>query len=268
MNPSRAPGLLLLPLALVLTACQSVPYTGRSHLLMVSASEEHRMGEEAYRDLLKKARVSTDTEKLSLLRGVGKRIAAAADKPDFQWEFTLIEDDKQVNAFCLPGGKVAFYTGILPVTAGEDGIAVVMGHEVAHALARHGAERMSQGMLADFGGKALSVLLADQPAGTRDLYAQAYGLGVGLGVLLPYSRAHESEADRIGLILMAKAGYDPAHALSFWKRMAAAAGGAGASSPLAGFMRTHPTDEKRQTQISAWLPEVKEKYYRPAPAVR
>lgn len=262
-SPSPRAWLLVLPLALAAAGCQSVPYTGRSHMLLVSQAEEMRMGEEAYADTMGKSKLSKDREQVELLRRVGARIAKAADQPDFQWEFNLIDDAGTLNAWCLPGGKVAFYTGILTVAGGEDGIAVVMGHEIAHAIARHGAERMSQGMLVEFGGQALSALTANQPEATRALYGQAYGLGANLGVMLPYSRAHESEADHIGLILMTKAGYDPGHALAFWKRMEAASGGAGTGSGMEAFLRTHPTDVDRQRQIEEWLPEVRAKYGRP-----
>ncbi|HAH06289.1 MAG TPA: peptidase M48 family protein [Elusimicrobia bacterium] len=260
MRPSHAFPLLA---AAWLAACQTVPYTGRSHMMLVSQGEESQLGEQSYKETLTKATLSTDSAKIQLIRKVGMRIAKAADRPDFRWEFNLIQDDKTINAWCLPGGKVAFYTGILPITRDEDGIAVVMGHEIAHALARHGAERMSQGMVAGVGEKALNVLLATQTSVPPGVYQQAYGLGMNLGVLLPFSRKHESEADEIGLILMAKAGYDPVHALAFWKRMAAATGGAGENSPLAQFIRTHPTDGKRQEQIAAWLPDIKAKYYKP-----
>ncbi|MEK7742823.1 MAG: M48 family metallopeptidase [Elusimicrobiota bacterium] len=243
-----------------LAACQTVPYTGRSQLLLVSSGEEKKMGEQAYQETLKKSKISTDTASADLIRRVGRRLSKSADKPDFLWEFNLIEDDKQINAWCLPGGKVAFYTGIMPVTKGEDGVAVVMGHEIAHALARHGAARMSQGMLANFGGQALSVLTAKQPGQARALYEQAYGLGVGLGIMLPYSRSQESEADYIGLALMVKAGYDPAQAVLFWKRMQAATESQSDNSPMAKFLRTHPTSDDRRKKIEEWLPEIRQKY--------
>ncbi|HVE12286.1 MAG TPA: M48 family metallopeptidase [Elusimicrobiota bacterium] len=251
----------LAALPLALAACQTVPYTGRHHLLLVSQGEEKSLGLQAYQDTLKKAKLSTDHENVELIRRIGRRLAAVADRPDFQWEFNLIDDPKTVNAFCLPGGKVAVYSGILPVAKGEDGLAVVMGHEIAHALARHGSERMSQGMIAQFGGQALSVLLSGQSAAAQSIYGQAYGLGVNVGVLLPFSRGQESEADHIGLILMAKAGYDPEHALEFWKRMETASGSSGPS--VVNFLRTHPSDVKRQEQIRDWLPEIREKYYHP-----
>lgn len=253
----------LLPVALLAAGCTAVPYTGRSQVILVGEAEEARMGEEAYAETFRTARPCRDAAKNALLDRVGKRIAAAAERPDFRWEFRMIQDDGTLNAWCLPGGKVAFYTGLLPVTADEDGMAVVVGHEVAHAIARHGSERMTQAMMVNFGGEALSVLMANRPEETRALAAEAYGLGANLGVMLPYSRDHESEADRIGLILMAKAGYDPAGAVEFWGRMEAASGAAGKGDGLGAFLRTHPTDAERRRRIAEWLPEVRAKYYRP-----
>ncbi|MBI3549107.1 MAG: M48 family metallopeptidase [Elusimicrobia bacterium] len=216
------------------------------------------MGEQAYAETLKKSKVSADQQKVSVVRQVGYRLAKAADKPDFQWEFNVIEDDKQINAWCLPGGKVAFYTGILPVTQDEDGIAVVMGHEIAHALARHGAERMSQGMLAQGVGTVAGAFLGGNPAGQK-VFEQAYGLGVGVGIMLPYGRAQESEADHIGLIIMAKAGYDPNKALDFWQRMEKATGGKG-GGPLDRYLSTHPINSDRQKAIRGWIPEAMQHY--------
>ncbi|MBI4424764.1 MAG: M48 family metallopeptidase [Elusimicrobia bacterium] len=263
MNQARS-AVLVVAAGLGLAACQSVPFTGRRHVMLVSEGQEKKLGEDAYKDTLAKAKVSTDTEKVALIRKVGHRIAKAANRPDFQWEFNLLEDDKMINAWCLPGGKVAFYTGILPVTKTEEGVAVVMGHEVAHALARHGGERMSQGMIAQFGGQALSILLSGKgsPA-TREIANQAYGIGVGVGVMLPFSRHQESEADKIGLILMAKAGYDPSQAIDFWGRMAQAAGEKG-NQPLAKFLGTHPPSKERQDKIRGWLPEAMS-HYKAAP---
>ena len=248
----------LLLAVLLVAACRTVPYTGRKQLALIPADQEAALGVSAYRDTLKKEKISTDPEKTAMVERVGRRIAAAADKPDFQWEFKLIEDDKVVNAFCLPGGKVAVYTGLLKVAQDDTGLAVVMGHEVAHALARHGGERMSQGMLASLGGVALAVAMAEKPGETQALAQQAYGLGVGVGVLLPYSRGHEAEADHIGLILMAKAGYDPRRAVDFWQRMSA-----GEKDPgLARFLQTHPTGEQRIARIKELLPEAL-KHYKP-----
>lgn len=245
---------LILPVLLAaLAACQTTPYTNRQRLLLVSAGEEAALGQSAYKEALAKAKLSTDAAATAMVRRVGERIAAIADKPDFQWEFNLI-DDPAINAWCLPGGKVAVYSGILPVTQDENGLAVVMGHEIAHAIARHGSERMSQGLLAQLGGVALSAAMASKPDATQQLAQQAYGAGATVGVLLPFSRAHESEADRIGLILMAKAGYEPGAATGFWTRMAAASGGKDATPE---FLRTHPADGKRIADIEKHLPEAR-----------
>jgi predicted Zn-dependent protease len=244
---------IFLPALLLLSACQSVPYTKRSHLVLVSAGEEASLGESSYKDALTKAKLSTDAEATAQVRRVGERIAAAADKPDYKWEFNLIDDPKTVNAWCLPGGKVAVYSGILPVTKDDEGMAVVLGHEISHALARHGSERMSQGLLTQLGGAALSAALASKPAETQALASQAYGAGANVGVLLPFSRAQESEADHIGLILMAKAGYDPGGAVDFWQRMAKQGGG----DKTPEFLRTHPADDKRIEKIKQELPEAR-----------
>lgn len=244
----------LLAVLAAAAACQSVPYTKRSQLLLVSADEEAVLGENAYKDALSKAKLSTDASATAMVRRVGERIAAVSDRPDFKWEFALVDDPKTVNAWCLPGGKVAVYSGILPVTRDEEGLAVVMGHEIAHALARHGSERMSQGLLAQLGGAALGAAMASKPAATQRVAQEAYGAGATVGVLLPFSRAHESEADRIGLILMAKAGYEPGAAVAFWGRMAQASGGKD-STPE--FLRTHPADDKRIAEIEKNLPEAR-----------
>ena len=251
--------LAVLAAVAAVSACRTVPYTGRHQLSLIPQGEETALGLSAYRDTLGKARLSDDPAQTAMVRRVGERIAQAADRPDFQWEFNVIKDDKMANAFCLPGGKVAVYTGILPLTRDDTGLAVVLGHEIAHALARHGGERMSQGLLAQLGGAALSVALADQPSQTSGLMMSAYGAGAQVGVLLPFSRAHESEADRIGLILMAKAGYDPRAAVGFWGRMAEGKGEPG----LAGFLGTHPADKRRIADIQSELPEALKYYQSP-----
>ena len=174
---------------------------------------------------------------------------------DFKWEFNLVEDNT-VNAWCMPGGKVVFYTGILPITKDEKGIAVVMGHEIAHAIARHGNERMSQGLALQGGGIALSLALSDKPELTQNLFQQAYGLGGQLG-MLKYSRSHDSEADKMGLVFMAMAGYDPREAVEFWKRMAAQGG----QKPPE-FLSTHPSDDTRIKDLEDFMPEAL-KYYKP-----
>lgn len=243
----------LLAAVLLVAACKTVPYTGRHNLVLISEGQEKQMGVDAYKDALSKAPLSKDAAAAARVKRVGEKLAAAANRPDFAWEFNLIDDPKTVNAWCLPGGKVAVYTGLLPVAKDDAGLAVVMGHEIAHALARHGSERMSQGLLAQYGGTLLSVALSQKPAETRALYEKAYGTGVQVGALLPFSRGQESEADHIGLLLMAEAGYDPRAAVDFWGRMAQTGGGSGAG--LQKYLSTHPSHEDRIRQIEGWLPE-------------
>jgi predicted Zn-dependent protease len=248
-------------------ACGTVPVTGRKSLNIVSDSELLSMSLQQYNDVLKKSKLSNDLAKVRMVKRVGERIARATDQffkekgmeaeiGNYKWEFNLIEDDKVVNAWCMPGGKVAVYTGILPITQSDTGLAVVMGHEIAHAIAKHGNERMSQGMLAQLGAVGLSAALSTNPSETSQIFMAAYGLGANVGVLLPYSRLHESEADQIGLVLMAKAGYDPREAVPFWKRMNEK-GGSGSPE----FLSTHPTPETRIKDIEAQIPEAM-KYYK------
>jgi predicted Zn-dependent protease len=240
--------------------CVTAPYTKRSQLILLSESEEVQLGVASYDEVLKQAKVVRDPAFTEPLRRVGERIARVANKPEYDWEFTVIDDPGQVNAFALPGGKVAVYTGLYPVAEDEAGLAVVVGHEVAHALARHGAERMSQGVVAQLAGVGLSVVVGDSSPATRNAVMGAFGLGAQVGVLLPFGRSQESEADHIGMILMAKAGYDPAAALKLWRRMEAQAGGA--SPPE--FLSTHPGYQTRQKNIRSWIPEA-EKYYQRDP---
>ena len=236
-------------LALLAAACQTVPLTGRHQLMLMSPDEERNLGEEVFKKTLKSAKLSEDQAAADMVRRVGRRIATAANRPDYQWEFTLIED-KTPNAFCLPGGKVAVYTGILPFTKDETGLAVVMGHEVAHALARHGAERMSTGLLTDLAGKTAGIVFGGGNPQTEKQVEQAFGIGSEVGVMLPFSRHQESEADEIGLFTMAKAGYDPRQAVEFWKRMEQAKDG---NPPE--FLSTHPSDDTRIKRIEGWMPE-------------
>lgn len=243
-------------LAIFLFACATVPYTNRSQLMLVSESQETTLGAQAYKEVLSKAVIVHDSKFVDPVRRVGERIARAADKPDYKWEFTVIDDDSMINAFALPGGKVAVYTGIFPVAKDEAGLAAVLGHEVAHALAHHGAERMSQGLLAQIGAAGLSVALGGSDPQTANAVMQAYGLGAQYGVLLPFSRSQESEADHIGLILMAKAGYDPHAALGLWQRMEKL----NEKTPLE-FLSTHPSYGTRITDIQGWLPEA-QRYYK------
>jgi predicted Zn-dependent protease len=248
-------GVFLLCAALFGFGCQAVEYTGRSQVNLVSEGDEKKLGVDAYEDILKKTPLSKNQAWQAQLKRVGQRISAAAAKPDYQWAFNVLEG-KEVNAFCLPGGKVAFWEGIMPVAGDDNGVAVVMGHEVAHALARHGAERMSQSMGAQVIGQILSVGVGMVSPGLTDAFAQAYGLGVNVAVILPWGRAQESEADQIGLILMAKAGYDPSAAVGFWERMSKVQ--KGGKPPE--FLSTHPSDETRIAQIKQWLPEAMTHY--------
>jgi len=252
-----------------LLSCTTVPLTGRSSLSLVPDSELVTMSYQQYNDVLKKATLSRDADKVQMVKRVGGRIAAAAESflresgagaevAQYKWEFNLIEDDKTVNAWCMPGGKVAVYTGILPITRDETGLAVVVGHEVAHAIARHGNERMSQALLVQFGGIGLSAALASQAAVTQELFLQLYGVGANIGYMLPYSRLHENEADRIGLVLMAKAGYDPRAAVGLWQRMSAQGSGRTLE-----FLSTHPAPTTRIANIESLIPEAMRYYQKP-----
>src|SRR5712692_8309346 len=238
---------------LAAVACATAPYTRRSQLILISAEQETKLGAQAYQEVLAKSRIERRGAVVQPIEAVGQRIARVVNRPDFHWQFTVIDDPKQQNAFALPGGKVAVYTGILPVAQTTAGLAVVLGHEIAHVVARHGAERMSQGLVAQVGGSMLGALLGGGPS--ANMVLAAYGLGAQLGVLLPFSRTQESEADHIGLLLMARSGYDPRGALAFWQRMERAAGGAPPE-----FLSTHPSHGTREQQIQAWLPEAM-RYY-------
>ncbi len=256
-------------LTLFLLSCAEVPLTGRSSLSLVSDSQVATMGYQQYADVLKKSKLSNDAGKVQMVRRVGGKIAYAAesflretgaggDIALYKWEFNLIEDDKTVNAWCMPGGKVAVYTGILPITRDETGLAVVVGHEVAHAIAKHGNERMSQALLVQLGGIGLSAALSTQAAATQELFLQLYGVGSTVGYVLPYSRLQENEADRIGLVLMAKAGYDPRAAVTLWQRMNAQGGGRSLE-----FLSTHPAPTTRIANIQSLIPEAMRYYRKP-----
>ncbi len=247
--------IVLFSCAVLLAGCATVPYTNRQQFNIISESEENQMGLQAYQETVSKAKISNDAEATAMVVRIGKRIAAASNQPNYDWQFKLIDDPKLVNAFCLPGGRVAVYTGILPITKDEAGLAVVMSHEVAHALAHHGAERMSQGALVNLGGQALQIGMAKKDPVIQQHVMSAFGLGANVGVLLPFSRSQESEADHIGLILMAKAGYDPRAAVPFWERMKAQGG----QKPPE-FLSTHPSDDTRINKIREELPEAL-KYY-------
>lgn len=258
---------VLLTTIVFFVGCSTVPITGRKQLSFIPQNQLITSSADSYRQLISESKLSGDAQKKQMVVDVGRRIASSAEEfmrengmekeiQNYHWEFKLIEDDKTVNAFCMPGGKIAVYTGILPVTRDEDGLAVVMGHEVAHALANHGGERMSQLLIVQMGATSLSAALSGQPEQTRQLLMQAFGLGANVGVLLPYSRSHELEADHIGLILMARAGYDPRTAIPFWQKM----NNLGGERPPE-FLSTHPAPEKRIQDLQNELPEAM-KYYK------
>ena len=257
--PSAVLLLVLLGLA---SGCSTVPVTGRTQFTgLVSPSQEMQLGLTSFDELKKTTPISHDPAANALVQKVGKRIAAvaSADMPNAQWEFVVF-DSKEANAFCLPGGKVGIYTGILPITKDENGLATVIGHEVAHAVARHGAERMSQGMAEQGIGQLLGMSLSNYDPRVQAIVNTAYGVGTQAFIALPYSRAQESEADHIGLIYMARAGYDPQTAVEFWQRfMKYNAQQGGNSTPV--FLRTHPTDAARIQQLKKWLPEAQAQYH-------
>lgn len=234
----------------LLAGCVRNPYTGRRQFIAISEQEEAQLGRQAYQEVLAQERISTDPAEVEPVRRVGARLAAVAARPNFQWEFNVIVDDKTVNAWCLPGGKIAFYTGIFPVIRDEAGMAFVMGHEIAHALLRHGAERMSEGLLVGGVGALLGATLGRRDEETRKGVLAAYGVIAQVGFVLPHSRAHETEADREGLKLMARAGYDPRQAVEVWRRMQKVAAGGPPE-----FLSTHPSHETRIEDLERHMPE-------------
>lgn len=244
--------LLAVVIAMAIVACTNAPYTGRNQLILLTQGQEAQMGVDAYQEVKANSKISANARWRDMVARVGERIKAVAERPDFQWEFNVIADPT-VNAFCLPGGKVAFYEGIMPVCQTDEGVAVVMGHEVGHAIARHGGERVSQEMLAKGGEEVITAILSRKDPVLANQAAGLIGAGAQYGVLLPYSRAHESEADHIGLILMSKAGYDPHEAPKFWERMIAATSSAGDRPPE--FASTHPNPDTRIKQLNDWMPE-------------
>ncbi len=243
--------------AALFSGCSTVPVTGRSQLNLMSASQEMQLGLNSFNDLKKETPISKDPAANALVQKVGQRIAAVAgpDMPNAQWEFVVF-DSKEANAFCLPGGKVGVYTGILPITKDEAGLATVIGHEVAHAVARHGGERMSEAMVIQTGGSLVGTAVSVVDPRWTAVAATAYGVGTQVGRELPHSRAQESEADHIGLIYMARAGYNPEEAVAFWQRFADFNKQQGGSDTPS-FLRTHPLDEVRIQQLQQWMPEAK-----------
>jgi predicted Zn-dependent protease len=249
----------------LLTACSSVVLTGRKQLLLVSDAEVLSMSATAYKQFVDSVPASKNVAQTALVKKVGVNISQAVENylktnglekeiANLKWEFSLVKDTS-VNAFCMPGGKVVFFEGILPMTKTEAGMAVVMGHEIAHAVAKHANERMSQQMAAQFGSGIADMLLSNKSAATRQTINTLYGLGAQVGIMLPYSRKHEYEADKLGLLFMAMAGYDPNEAVAFWQRMSADSKGSAFE-----FMSTHPSDENRIAAMKAALPEAL-KYY-------
>jgi predicted Zn-dependent protease len=243
------------------TGCETTPETGRRQLILLSSSDEMAMGFQSFSQMKKETPISKNAAASAMVQRVGRRIASVVDLPGAQWEFVLFES-QEPNAFCLPGGKVGVYTGILALTKDDAGLAAVLGHEVAHAVLRHGNERVSRALAWQLGGSLLSTGLQVSSADPRAALAiqQAYGLGSQVGSELPHSRTQESEADHVGLRYMARAGYNPEAALAFWQRFAAFDAAQQASGKTPGFLRTHPTDETRIRQIQGWIPEAKAEY--------
>ena len=256
-------------LTLLASSCSEVAITGRKQLNLVPDSLMNNMSYQSYSEFISQNKLSTDTAKIQMVKDVGRKIQKAVEQycaennmsdqlSGYQWEFNLVEDTN-VNAWCMPGGKVVVYTGILPAAKDEAGLATVMGHEIAHAFAKHGAERMTQELLVEMGGMALETALAKSPAETKNLFLRSYGTGTQYGVLLPYSRKHENEADHLGLIFMAMAGYNPNEAVGFWQRMASAKTGQAPPELLS----THPADATRIRNIKELMPEAMKYYKQP-----
>ena len=255
---------LLLAL-LLLVGCSSVPLTGRKQVLLVSDQEVLSSSLTQYNNYIKSAAKSTSKDKSAMVARVGKRIAAATEQylrmngleselKNFSWEFNLVKDP-QVNAFCMPGGKIVVYEGLLPLVASDDELAVVIGHEVAHAVAKHSNERMSQQLMAQYGAALLGAAVSNKSAAVQKAASAVYGIGAQYGVMLPFSRKHESEADYMGLVFMTMAGYNPDVAVNFWEKMSV-----GKSGSTPEFMSTHPSDSTRIAEIERALPEIKAKY--------
>ena len=238
---------------LVISACTTTPVSNRSALILIPKSQEISLGIQSYNEILKREKESEDTQLNQIIRRVGKRIASVSDMPKLEWEIKLIESD-QKNAFALPGGKIAIYTGILSIAKNEAGLATVMSHEIAHVIARHGAQRMTQQMLLQ--GAMIGAGLSMKNSTQKNIVLSALGVGVLYGFTLPFSRLHESEADQIGLIYMAKAGYDPNEAINFWQRFGQVKGGKGGPE----WASTHPADATRIQGLRSYLSRAKYDY--------
>lgn len=247
--------LIFIVLTLAIYACTTTP-AGHKAFLITSMEDENRQGKEAYFEILKKEKEIMGTREAKLVEEVGRRIAAVAARPDFAWEFKTIQSDTP-NAFCLPGGKVAIYTGIFQYAKNEAGLATIMGHEIGHALARHGGQRISQQLATNAALAGLAVVgLSKMDNTKKSLALAALGAGATYGIILPFSRAHETEADEIGLKLMAKAGYDPNEAVQFWDRFSHASGGKAPPE----FLSTHPGSQNRKEHLRSLIPLVYPEY--------
>lgn len=250
---------------LLLAGCSSVPLTGRKQVLLVSDQEVLSSSLTQYNDYIKTATKSSNAKQSAMVTRVGQKIAAATEQylrqnglesevKNFAWEFNLVKD-QQLNAFCMPGGKIVVYEGLLGIVSSDDELAVVVGHEVAHAVAKHSNERMSQQLMAQYGAAILGQAVSNRSTAVQQLATSVYGIGAQYGVMLPFSRKHESEADYMGLVFMTMAGYNPDVAVGFWQKMSA-----GGSGSVPEFMSTHPSDATRIAEIKKWLPEIKAKY--------
>jgi predicted Zn-dependent protease len=269
MKNFKSYAIILFALTFFMLSCSTVPITGRQQLNLIPHESMLSMSFEQYGQFLKKNKLSTDKKKTQMVKRTGQRIQQAVEQyfianrmsyklRNYKWDFNLVEN-KEENAWCMPGGKVVIYTGILKYTKDETGLAVVMSHEIAHAIAGHGNERMSQFLALQMGGTALSTALSSQPAQTQKLWMTAFGVGSQVGFILPYSRIQEHEADHLGLIFMAQAGYDPEGAIAFWSRMSQKK--QGVQSPV--FLSTHPSDAMRIRKIKEVIPKAR-KYYKKA----
>ena len=257
--------LILFASILVLSGCGTVPLTGRRQILLVSDQDVLSSSLTQYKEYMQTAPKSSSSKWASMVTRVGKKIAAATEQylrqnglasevKNFSWEFNLVKD-KQVNAFCMPGGKIVVYEGLMNLVSSDDELAVVLGHEVAHAVAKHSNERMSQQVLAQYGAQILNRSLSEKSTAVQKLAGTVYGIGAQVGVMLPFSRKHESEADYMGLILMRMAGYNPDVAVTFWQKMSA-----GTTGSIPALLSTHPSDAQRIRDIQKALPAIKAKY--------
>ena len=265
MKQTKFQSIIIITLVFIFSSCSTVPLSGRKQVNLIPSSEMQSMSFQQYDQFIGEHQLSTNQSDVEMVKRVGHKIRKAVEGylaqnnrsellDGYKWEINLVQDD-QVNAWAMPGGKVVIYTGILPITQDETGLAVVMGHEIAHAIANHGSERMSHQLVQQAGGIGLSLALQEHPAQTQEMWAAVYGYGSHYAVMLPYSRVHESEADHLGLIFMAMAGYNPQIAPIFWKRMSQTGG----SKPPE-ILSTHPSDETRIKDLNKWMPEAL-KYY-------